>query len=192
MHTPVKITHGYSKDKRADLKQFVLSLLCVDDNVPIVGQREDANASDKTINHRLLSEVSNHMQTHGVGEDAFIYIADSAAHRGAGLDPADLLADLAAHRAADAHRTPRPRGDRPGLGQQADGSPHRLHGDLEIQRHHDPLHRHAAPPGKAVNRHRARLPAGVTGPRQLLYLLSTGWRQASKTTPASMQIGCGM
>jgi hypothetical protein len=75
---PFKITHGYSKDKRPDLKQFVLSLLCVDGNVPIAGKLEDGNASDKTINHRLLSEVSGHLHKHGVGEDAFIYIADSA------------------------------------------------------------------------------------------------------------------
>jgi transposase len=75
---PFKITHGYSKDKRPDLKQFVLSLLCVDTNVPIVGKLEDGNASDKTINHRLLGEVSAHMREHGVGEEAFIYIADSA------------------------------------------------------------------------------------------------------------------
>jgi len=75
---PFKIAHGYSKDKRPDLKQFVLSLLCVDSNVPIVGKLEDGNASDKAINHRLLSEVCGHMHKHGVGEDAFIYIADSA------------------------------------------------------------------------------------------------------------------
>ena len=75
---PFNITYGYSKDKRPDLKQFVLSLLCVDGNVPIVGKLEDGNASDKTINHRLLGEVSSHMKTHGIGEDAFIYIADSA------------------------------------------------------------------------------------------------------------------
>jgi len=76
--TPFNITHGYSKDKRPDLKQFVLSLLCVDGNVPIVGKLEDGNASDKTINHRFLGEVSSHMKTHGIAEDAFIYIADSA------------------------------------------------------------------------------------------------------------------
>ncbi len=58
---PFKIVHGYSKDKRPDLKQFVLSLLCVDGNVPIVGKLEDGNASDKKINHRVLSEVSQHM-----------------------------------------------------------------------------------------------------------------------------------
>ncbi|MCP3998884.1 MAG: IS1634 family transposase, partial [bacterium] len=75
---PFKIAHGYSKDKRPDLKQFVLSLLCVDGNVPIVGKLEDGNASDKKINHRVLSEVSRHMNEHGVAEEAFIYVADSA------------------------------------------------------------------------------------------------------------------
>ena len=75
---PFKITHGYSKDKRPDLKQFVLALLCVDANVPILGKLEDGNASDKAINHRLLSEISGHMHQHGIAPDAFIYIADSA------------------------------------------------------------------------------------------------------------------
>jgi transposase len=37
---PFKITQGYSKDKRPDLKQFVLSLLCVEGNVPLVGKLE--------------------------------------------------------------------------------------------------------------------------------------------------------
>jgi len=75
---PFKITHGYSKDKRPDLKQFVLSLLCVDGNVPVFGKIEDGNASDKAINHRLLSEISGHMHKYGVEADAFVYIADSA------------------------------------------------------------------------------------------------------------------
>ena len=75
---PFKIVHGYSKDKRLDLKQFVLSLLCVDGNVPIVGKLEDGNASDKKINHCVLSEVSRHMNRHGVADGAFIYVADSA------------------------------------------------------------------------------------------------------------------
>jgi transposase len=75
---PFKITQGYSKDKRPDLKQFVLSLLCVDGDVPIVGKLEDGNASDKTINHQILSDVARHMKAHGVDDKAFIYIADSA------------------------------------------------------------------------------------------------------------------
>jgi len=75
---PFKITEGYSKDKRPDLKQFVLSLLCVGGNVPIVGKIEDGNASDKKINHSVLSDVSQHMAQHGIANDAFIYVADSA------------------------------------------------------------------------------------------------------------------
>jgi len=75
---PFEITHGYSKDKRPDLKQFVLSMLCVGGDVPIFGRIEDGNASDKSVNHRVLSVVSEHMNTHGVEADAFIYVADSA------------------------------------------------------------------------------------------------------------------
>jgi transposase len=75
---PFKINRGYSKDKRPDLKQFVLSLLCVDGDVPIVGKLEDGNASDKKINNQVLSDVSRHMKAHGVDDKAFIYIADAA------------------------------------------------------------------------------------------------------------------
>ena len=75
---PFEITHGYSKDKRPDLKQFVLSMLCVGGDVPIYAQIEDGNASDKSVNHRVLSEVSEHMNAHGIQADAFIYVADSA------------------------------------------------------------------------------------------------------------------
>jgi transposase len=77
-HAPFKITHGDSKDKRPAFKQFVLSLLCVDGDIPIVGKQADGNASDKQINHRVLGDVARHMKEHGVAEDAFIYVADSA------------------------------------------------------------------------------------------------------------------
>ncbi len=63
---PFKITQGYSKDKRGDLKQFVLSLLCVEGDVPIVGKLEDGNASDKKINHSVLSNISQHLKEHGI------------------------------------------------------------------------------------------------------------------------------
>jgi hypothetical protein len=42
-----QVTYGYSKDRRPDLKQFVLSTLCVDRAVPIWGKPEDGNASDR-------------------------------------------------------------------------------------------------------------------------------------------------
>jgi transposase len=75
---PFQITYGYSKDKRPDLKQFVLSTLCVDRAVPIWGKPEDGNASDKTLNTTLLSEIAQLLAQYGVQPGAYIYIADAA------------------------------------------------------------------------------------------------------------------
>jgi len=63
---PFRITYGYSKDKRPDLKQFVLSTLCVDRAVPLWGKPEDGNASDKTVNNTVLSNIATFLATHGV------------------------------------------------------------------------------------------------------------------------------
>ena len=75
---PFTITFGHSKDNRKDLKQFVLSLLCVDRNVPIFGKTEDGNSSDKIVNNVILSEISCRMAKFGVEKGAYIYVADSA------------------------------------------------------------------------------------------------------------------
>jgi transposase len=75
---PFTITHGYSKDKRPDLKQFVLSTLCVDRAVPLWGKPEDGNASDKTVNNTLLSDIATFLAKHGVAPGAYIYVADAA------------------------------------------------------------------------------------------------------------------
>jgi len=75
---PLNITYGYSKDKRPDMKQFIISMLCVDRNIPILGTTEDGNASDKTLNNELLAGVSRHMARHGLKPGAFVYVADSA------------------------------------------------------------------------------------------------------------------
>ena len=74
----IKIVHGHSKDHRPDLKQFLVKMLCVDRTIPVFGQTEDGNASDKTINNEVLSSISEHMAQNGIHKDAFIYIADSA------------------------------------------------------------------------------------------------------------------
>ena len=76
---PFEITYGHSKDHRPDLKQFLISMLCVDRNVPVFGKIEDGNASDKSLNNDVLSEISKYMAVHGLGSGAFIYVADSAA-----------------------------------------------------------------------------------------------------------------
>lgn len=74
----INITHGYSKDRRPDLKQFLVKMLCVGRNVPLLGSCEDGNGSDKSINNTVLSRISKHMAKHGLEPGAFIYIADSA------------------------------------------------------------------------------------------------------------------
>jgi transposase len=75
---PFRITYGYSKDKRPDLKQFVFATLCVDRAVPLWGKPEDGNASDKTVNNTLLSNIATFLATHGVAPGAYIYVADAA------------------------------------------------------------------------------------------------------------------
>lgn len=67
---PFQVTYGYSKDKRPDLKPFVLSTLCVDRAVPIWGKPEDGNASDKSLNTTLLSEIAQLLACHGVAPGA--------------------------------------------------------------------------------------------------------------------------
>lgn len=74
----INITYGYSKDHRPDLKQFLVKMLCVGRNVPILGSCEDGNKSDKAINNSLLSDISKHMAKYGLEPGAFIYVADSA------------------------------------------------------------------------------------------------------------------
>ena len=75
---PFKITYGHSKDHRPDLKQFMISLLCVDRTVPVFAKTEDGNGSDKVINNEVLSNISRYMARHGIEPGGFIYIADAA------------------------------------------------------------------------------------------------------------------
>ena len=49
---PCQVTYDYSKDKRPDLKQCILSTLCVDRAVPMWGKPEDGHASDTTRKRR--------------------------------------------------------------------------------------------------------------------------------------------
>jgi transposase len=72
------VTYGYSKDKRPDLKQCVLSTRCVERAVPLGGKPEDGNASDKTRKTTLLSEIAQLLAHDGVQPGAYIYSADAA------------------------------------------------------------------------------------------------------------------
>ena len=74
----LQVTNGHSKDHRPDLKQFLVKMLCIHHNIPIVGGCESGNTSDKTINNAVLTNLSKYMAKHGLGEGAFVYVADSA------------------------------------------------------------------------------------------------------------------
>ena len=56
----------------------MLSTLCVDRAVPIWGKADDGNASDKSLNTTLLSEIAQLLAQYGVHPGAYISIADSA------------------------------------------------------------------------------------------------------------------
>jgi transposase len=73
---PFEITHGFSKQKRPDLKQLVHSMLCVDHGIPIYMKTESGNASDMKINENILKWVVNSMRR--LGERDMLYIGDSA------------------------------------------------------------------------------------------------------------------
>lgn len=71
------VCFGHSKDNQPDLKQIMISLVSVDKNIPMIGQVEDGNASDKTIHTQCLQKVSNYMSSHGLPSD-YIYVGDCA------------------------------------------------------------------------------------------------------------------
>jgi transposase len=83
----LNLTYGYSKDHRPDLKQFLIKMLCVHRNIPILGGCADGNASDKTLNNAMLTHLSRYMARHGIRAGAFVYISDSAM-----VTPANLQA----------------------------------------------------------------------------------------------------
>lgn len=82
------ITHGYSKDHRPDLRQFLVSLLCVNRNIPILGRVENGNTSDVTQNNKVLTDVSRYLADHGIDPKGTIYVADSALVSGSNLEVA--------------------------------------------------------------------------------------------------------
>lgn len=74
----IHIRHGYSKDKRADLKQAVLSLVVNGpSNIPIWMEALDGNSSDKTSFHETIKRVQEFKQQINL-DKTMKWIADSA------------------------------------------------------------------------------------------------------------------
>ena len=69
----IKIVHGYSRDRRPDLKQFIIdTIVSGDGDVPLYLKIDDGNADDKSVFVALLKEFKNQWTFDG------IYVADSA------------------------------------------------------------------------------------------------------------------
>jgi transposase len=70
---PIRVTYGYSRDNRPDLKQFVMNLVCWGDgDIPAFLELADGNQSDKARFADLLLAFKQQWQFEG------LYVADSA------------------------------------------------------------------------------------------------------------------
>jgi len=74
---PFKINYGHSKDKRPDLYQFVISLLCTERDIPLASKIYSGSDDDKTISASILKRVSDYIARYAK-DKKFIYVADSA------------------------------------------------------------------------------------------------------------------
>jgi transposase len=69
----IKIVHGYSRDRRPDLKQFIIdTIVSGDGDVPLYLKIDDGNADDKSVFVERLKEFKNQWTFDG------ICVADSA------------------------------------------------------------------------------------------------------------------
>lgn len=75
----VKITHGYSRDHRPDLKQFVMNLICLGDgDIPVWMEIADGNQSDKARFAQLCQEFKQQWTFDGLWvADGALYSADN-------------------------------------------------------------------------------------------------------------------
>ena len=73
----VKITYGYSKDHRPDLKQFMMDVIGTGDgDVPLFLRIGDGNESDRAIFAQLMKKFKQEWNLDS------IYVADSALYSG--------------------------------------------------------------------------------------------------------------
>jgi len=92
------ITHGHSKDKRPDLKQFLYGLSVTPDKSPVCADVKSGNTSDKTWNFDFIEKLAEMFDPEILQK--VIYIADSA------LITEDNLKKMAKHRLSFISRLP--------------------------------------------------------------------------------------
>lgn len=70
---PIRITYGYSRDHRPDLKQFILDLICSGDgDVPLFLRVASGNESDSAIFAQIFREFKKQLELEA------LMVADSA------------------------------------------------------------------------------------------------------------------
>lgn len=75
----IEVTHGYSRDHRPDLKQFVMNLICVGDgDIPVLMEIASGNQSDKARFAELLGDLKQQWTFEGLCvADGALYSADN-------------------------------------------------------------------------------------------------------------------
>lgn len=75
----IEITYGYSRDRRPDLKQFMMNLICVGDgDIPVLMEIASGNQSDKVRFAQLFQEFREQWTFEGLCvADGALYSADN-------------------------------------------------------------------------------------------------------------------
>ena len=82
----IRVTHGYSKDNRPDLKQVILSLIMTGPSFPIWMEPLSGNTSDKTSLLQTLQSMREfRKQLKNPCDPSMLHIADSALYSAEGL-----------------------------------------------------------------------------------------------------------
>ncbi len=71
----IKLTYGYSKDHRGDLKQLVYLLATTEDGLPVFAKVHDGNASDGEVFREALAEIQYRMKSEVDGK---FFVLDSS------------------------------------------------------------------------------------------------------------------
>jgi transposase len=79
----IAVTYGYSRDHRADLKQWMLALVTSSEGIPQFLHPLDGNASDKVSLLQAVMELTRQLQASG--ETAGVYVADSGLYSEANM-----------------------------------------------------------------------------------------------------------
>ncbi|MEG3861973.1 IS1634 family transposase, partial [Microcoleus sp. herbarium12] len=78
---PIKITYGYSRDHRPDLKQFILDLICSGDgDVPLFLRAASGNESDNSVFASIFQEFKKQLNLDS------LMVADSALYTAPNLE----------------------------------------------------------------------------------------------------------